>query len=109
MNLFFWALFKWGKFSIVVIAVSRVAFACASSTILSNWFFDVALSISDLYLSLSSFDKPGIWSIFFLYSFFSFSASSWAFRASFADFWFSASFTIASTCSTVVASPILRL
>ena len=109
LYLFFWALFKCDKFSITLTAVSRVAFACASSTILSNWFFDVALSISDLYCSLSSLDNPGIWSIFFLYSSFSFSASASAFFASFVDFWFSASFTIASTSSTVVASPILRL
>ena len=109
VNSIFWASFKWDKFLIVSIALSRITFISASSIILSNWSFELAASIFSLYCCLSSSDNPGIWSIFCLYSSFSFSASSWAFWALFWDFCVSASFTIPSTPATVDSASILLL
>ena len=108
-NSSFWALFKWGKFSIICFAFSREAWALASFKIVSNWSFDLAWSICFLYSSLSASDNPGIWSICFLYSSFSFSASSCAFWASFLDFCFSASSKTFSTSATVVFPSICVL
>ena len=105
----FCALFKWGRFVIVSIALLRVAFASASLIILSNWFFDVAASICFLYSVLSASDNPGIWSIFFLYSSFKLLASSWAFALSFNAFCFLASSTIFSTSVVELAKSIRLL
>ena len=108
-NSSFWALFKWGKSSIVCFAFSREAWALASFKMFSNWSFDFAWSICCLYSALSASDNPGIWSICFLYSSFNFSASSWAFWASFLDFCFSASSKTFSTSATVVFPSICVL